>query len=141
MDTSLKQHKGLNLKKSFEKSFNPCLWQALGLDVAQQVLRVVHVHHLKVQEELVDELGGGGGPVARARVAVAQQVDLADARGEEGDDAGEDGADGVPLAHRAPVHDHGEALLLGARHHGQVVLEQQVLRGEGLITSQDFTVS
>ena len=59
------------------------------------------------------------------------QVDLADARGEEGDDPGEDGADGVPLAHRAPVHDHGEALLLGARHHGQVVLKQQVLRGEG----------
>ena len=72
MDTSLKQHKGLNLKKSSEKSFNPCLWQALGLDVAQQILRVVHVHHLKVQEELVDELGRGGGLVG----VMAEQVDL-----------------------------------------------------------------
>ena len=41
--------------------------------------------------------------------AVAEEVEVADARGEEGDDAREDGAHGLPVA-RATVHDHGEAL-------------------------------
>ena len=42
--------------------------------------------------------------------AVAEEVEVADARGEEGDDAREDGAHRLPVA-RATVHDHGEALL------------------------------
>ena len=37
----------------------PCLWQTLCLDVAQEVLRLVQMDHLEVEQEFVDELRGG----------------------------------------------------------------------------------
>ena len=41
----------------------------LGLDVVQQFLRLVHVHDVKVEQELFHELGGG-----RRLVAVVAQL-------------------------------------------------------------------